>query len=99
MYIYLFRLIDMGIDGFSTTVFCYGQTGSGKTHTLTGPPYLVSSCSCFIWVCDAFGPLAISRPPYLTFFYLQTLRIAGVLPCGALSLQVSNPLEHIKPIT
>ena len=32
----------MGIDGFSTTVFCYGQTGSGKTHTLTGPPYLVS---------------------------------------------------------
>lgn len=34
------RLIDMGIDGFSTTVFCYGQTGSGKTHTLTGPPYL-----------------------------------------------------------
>ncbi len=37
-----FRLIDMGIDGFSTTVFCYGQTGSGKTHTLTGPPYLVS---------------------------------------------------------
>ena len=31
----------MGIDGFSTTVFCYGQTGSGKTHTLTGPPYLV----------------------------------------------------------
>ena len=37
-----YRLIDMGIDGFSTTVFCYGQTGSGKTHTLTGPPYLVS---------------------------------------------------------
>ena len=36
-----FRLIDMGVDGFSTTVFCYGQTGSGKTHTLTGPPYLV----------------------------------------------------------
>eukprot|EP00090_Calanus_glacialis_P003341 TRINITY_DN12478_c0_g1_i1.p1 TRINITY_DN12478_c0_g1~~TRINITY_DN12478_c0_g1_i1.p1 ORF type:complete len:672 (-),score=126.88 TRINITY_DN12478_c0_g1_i1:947-2962(-) len=34
------RLIEMGIDGFSTTVFCYGQTGSGKTHTLTGPPYL-----------------------------------------------------------
>lgn len=38
-----YRLIDMGIDGFSTTVFCYGQTGSGKTHTLTGPPYLVSA--------------------------------------------------------
>ena len=37
------RLIDMGVDGFSTTVFCYGQTGSGKTHTLTGPPYLVST--------------------------------------------------------
>ena len=37
----LCRLIEMGIDGFSTTVFCYGQTGSGKTHTLTGPPYLV----------------------------------------------------------
>ena len=36
------RLIDMAIDGFSTTCFCYGQTGSGKTHTLTGPPYLVS---------------------------------------------------------
>ena len=35
------RLIDMGIDGFSTTAFCYGQTGSGKTHTLTGPPHLV----------------------------------------------------------
>ena len=39
------RLIEMGIDGFSTTVFCYGQTGSGKTHTLTGPPYLVSLSS------------------------------------------------------
>ena len=39
------RLIEMGIDGFSTTVFCYGQTGSGKTHTLTGPPYLVSFSS------------------------------------------------------
>ena len=35
------RLIDMAIDGFSTTCFCYGQTGSGKTHTLTGPPHLV----------------------------------------------------------
>jgi hypothetical protein len=39
--IHILRLIEMGIDGFSTTVFCYGQTGSGKTHTLTGPPYLV----------------------------------------------------------
>lgn len=37
----------MGIDGFSTTVFCYGQTGSGKTHTLTGPPYLVSRQNIF----------------------------------------------------
>ena len=36
------RLIDMAVDGFSTTCFCYGQTGSGKTHTLTGPPYLAS---------------------------------------------------------
>ena len=44
------RLIEMGIDGFSTTVFCYGQTGSGKTHTLTGPPYLVSFFLCFIWI-------------------------------------------------
>ena len=35
------RLIDMAIEGFSTTCFCYGQTGSGKTHTLTGPPFLV----------------------------------------------------------
>ena len=35
------RLVDMAVDGFSTTVFCYGQTGSGKTHTLTGPPHLV----------------------------------------------------------
>ena len=26
----------MGVDGFSTTVFCYGQTGSGKTHTILG---------------------------------------------------------------
>ncbi|CAB4063880.1 KIF12 [Lepeophtheirus salmonis] len=34
------KLIDMAVDGFSTTVFCYGQTGSGKTHTLTGPPDL-----------------------------------------------------------
>jgi kinesin family member 12 len=31
------RLIEMAIEGFSTTAFCYGQTGSGKTHTLTGP--------------------------------------------------------------
>ena len=35
------RLIDMAIDGFSSTIFCYGQTGAGKTHTLTGPPSLV----------------------------------------------------------
>ncbi len=42
------RLIDMAIDGFSTTCFCYGQTGSGKTHTLTGPPYLVKNIiACF----------------------------------------------------
>ncbi|XP_059092031.1 kinesin-like protein KIF3A isoform X4 [Tigriopus californicus] len=34
------RLIEMAVDGFSTTCFCYGQTGSGKTHTLTGPPHL-----------------------------------------------------------
>ena len=37
------KLLEMALDGFSCTVFCYGQTGSGKTHTLTGPPYLVSS--------------------------------------------------------
>jgi len=37
------RLIEMAVEGFSTTAFCYGQTGSGKTHTLTGPPGLVSS--------------------------------------------------------
>ncbi|CAG0890102.1 unnamed protein product [Darwinula stevensoni] len=36
----MLRLIEMGMDGYSTTVFCYGQTGSGKTHTLTGPPGL-----------------------------------------------------------
>ncbi|XP_021914834.1 kinesin-like protein KIF12 isoform X2 [Zootermopsis nevadensis] len=34
------RLIEMAVEGFSTTAFCYGQTGSGKTHTLTGPPGL-----------------------------------------------------------
>lgn len=39
------RLIDMGIEGFNSTVFCYGQTGSGKTHTLTGPPHLVAKKS------------------------------------------------------
>lgn len=27
------RLIEMAIEGFSTTCFCYGQTGSGKTHS------------------------------------------------------------------
>ena len=37
------RLIQMALDGYSTTVFCYGQTGSGKTHSLTGPPQLVGS--------------------------------------------------------
>jgi Kinesin-like protein len=36
------RLVQMAIEGFSTTCFCYGQTGSGKTHTLTGPPGMVS---------------------------------------------------------
>lgn len=35
------KLIEMAVEGFSTTAFCYGQTGSGKTHTLTGPPGLV----------------------------------------------------------
>lgn len=35
------KIIDLAIEGYSTTVFCYGQTGSGKTHTLTGPPQLV----------------------------------------------------------
>lgn len=38
------RLIEMAIEGFSSTVFCYGQTGSGKTHTLTGPFHLVIEC-------------------------------------------------------
>uniref|UniRef100_T1IXE1 Kinesin-like protein n=1 Tax=Strigamia maritima TaxID=126957 RepID=T1IXE1_STRMM len=32
------KLIDMALDGFSSTVFAYGQTGSGKTYTITGPP-------------------------------------------------------------
>ena len=40
------RIIEMAMDGYSTTVFCYGQTGSGKTHTLTGPPYLVTMVMC-----------------------------------------------------
>lgn len=35
------KIIEMAMEGYSTTVFCYGQTGSGKTHTLTGPPHLV----------------------------------------------------------
>ena len=47
------RLIEMGIDGFSTTVFCYGQTGSGKTHTLTGPPYLVSTGGLIFFTLSA----------------------------------------------
>ncbi|XP_059484569.1 kinesin-like protein KIF12 isoform X2 [Neocloeon triangulifer] len=34
------RLLQLAVEGFSSTVFCYGQTGSGKTHTLTGPPGL-----------------------------------------------------------
>ena len=42
------RLLDMALDGFSSTVFCYGQTGSGKTHTLTGPPHLVSLIIIFL---------------------------------------------------
>lgn len=43
------RIIEMAMDGYSTTVFCYGQTGSGKTHTLTGPPSLVLICHTFIY--------------------------------------------------
>ena len=35
------RIVQLALEGYSTTVFCYGQTGSGKTHTLTGPPHLV----------------------------------------------------------
>ncbi|KAL0485105.1 kinesin-like protein [Acrasis kona] len=30
------ELIDLAIQGFSTTVFAYGQTGSGKTFTIAG---------------------------------------------------------------
>lgn len=41
------RLVEMAVEGFSTTVFCYGQTGSGKTHTLTGPPGLVSKAAVY----------------------------------------------------
>ncbi|XP_072156923.1 kinesin-like protein KIF12 isoform X2 [Bemisia tabaci] len=40
MYSGMTKLIQMAVEGFSTTAFCYGQTGSGKTHTLTGPPKL-----------------------------------------------------------
>ncbi|MBN3308336.1 KIF12 protein, partial [Amia calva] len=36
------RLIDMAIEGYSSTVFAFGQTGSGKTYTTTGPHSLVS---------------------------------------------------------
>ena len=36
------QLIDLGMEGYSTTCICYGQTGSGKTHTLSGPPQIVS---------------------------------------------------------
>lgn len=43
------RLIEMAIEGFSSTVFCYGQTGSGKTHTLTGPFHLVIKCALCTW--------------------------------------------------
>lgn len=42
------RLVEMAVEGFSTTVFCYGQTGSGKTHTLTGPPGLVSNAAVLL---------------------------------------------------
>ncbi len=36
------QLIDLAMEGYSTTCICYGQTGSGKTHTLSGPPQLVT---------------------------------------------------------
>ncbi|XP_026681119.1 LOW QUALITY PROTEIN: kinesin-like protein KIF12 [Diaphorina citri] len=41
------RLVQMAIEGFSTTCFCYGQTGSGKTHTLTGPPGMKEAADPF----------------------------------------------------
>ncbi|NXL50553.1 KIF12 protein, partial [Podilymbus podiceps] len=31
------QLVELAIDGFSSTVFAFGQTGSGKTYTLMGP--------------------------------------------------------------
>lgn len=30
------ELIDLALQGYSTTIFAYGQTGSGKTFTISG---------------------------------------------------------------
>eukprot|EP01006_Ploeotia_vitrea_P032981 TRINITY_DN65160_c0_g1_i1.p1 TRINITY_DN65160_c0_g1~~TRINITY_DN65160_c0_g1_i1.p1 ORF type:complete len:824 (+),score=67.83 TRINITY_DN65160_c0_g1_i1:75-2546(+) len=32
----IMRLLNLGLNGTTVTVFAYGQTGSGKTHTLSG---------------------------------------------------------------
>lgn len=51
----------MAIEGFSCTAFCYGQTGSGKTHTLTGPPDLVYTFLCLVYIF-------IMKENFLQFF-------------------------------
>ena len=63
------RIIEMAIDGYSTTVFCYGQTGSGKTHTLTGPPDLVSSFSSLLFSFLFF--LFVSLSQARLFIYIK----------------------------
>lgn len=56
----LAKVIEMAIEGYSTTVFCYGQTGSGKTHTLTGPPHLVSGILKKKILQNRFRPLIMN---------------------------------------
>lgn len=67
------RLIEMAIEGFSTTCFCYGQTGSGKTHTLTGPPSLVrlffKGSSINYSLLDELLIVLHSRPLKVVFTY------------------------------
>ncbi|XP_054287518.1 kinesin-like protein KIF12 [Macrosteles quadrilineatus] len=90
------RLVEMAVEGFSTTVFCYGQTGSGKTHTLTGPPGLVEKNA------DPFSPnhgLVFRGFMYL-FQQLQEMRDTHfVLKASFLEIYNEKVIDLLNPGT
>ena len=65
------RLIDMALEGFSTTCFCYGQTGSGKTYTVTANTHES--------VRELFAQVPIGMTFYMSFYEIYDGKVRDLL--------------------